>query len=226
MAYYFNNNFNNNSFNNNFNWNNNNCNLNNNNFNNNFNCNNNCNFNCNNFNNNCNFNYNNFNNNFNNNNFNNNFNNNMYPMQNLFNQFQSIKNSYQLQAFINQCKDCNQSNYPDYHNPNSPNYNNFLLKSTQDNIPFSGNGDIINIIFKTMRGNKHFKYFKKTDTIEYMTKKFLSDLGIGIGALDKIYFLYSAKNLGNIDKKKTLGEIGMDSASIVNVIDIGNVIGA
>lgn len=103
----------------------------------------------------------------------------------------------------------------------------FFKQSTIDNRPMDKMDNKINITFKTMQGNKHNRFFNKTDTIKQMLITFLESVGLKEYHLKKINFLFNATNLNTIkNEKMTIHQFGFRNYSTVTVIDLNNIIGA
>lgn len=101
----------------------------------------------------------------------------------------------------------------------------FFKQSTFENSPM-GIDNKINVVFKTMQGNKHTRFFNRDETIEGMLLKFLDSVGLQKYHLKKIYFLFNAINLTTINVKQTIYEYGFRNNSTITVIDLKNIIGA
>ena len=84
----------------------------------------------------------------------------------------------------------------------------------------------VNLIFVMMQGNKHTKTFKKNEKIRYVLEQFVESFGLSTNTLKKIYFLFNATNLNNLEKHKTLEDFHIVNNSRINVIDLKNIIGA
>ena len=170
----------------------------------------------------------------NNNNINNNFNNNLNQklllMYQLFKQLMSPKvpgiepDPYEIQRGIGRGLNNNQP------------YNNYVSGGNQlpkvfitssEGIESANPGpNKVNLIFVMMQGNKHTKTFKKNEKIRYVLEQFVESFGLSTNTLKKIYFLFNATNLNNLEKHKTLEDFHIVNNSRINVIDLKNIIGA
>ena len=181
---------------------------------------------------------------------NNNFNihNNNYPSNNNFNNnnFNFNKNQENIpkpQGFnnnINFNNNNNNINQFQFNNPltniethkqfvlggNKKIFQNIFYQSSDDNKLNKIDPNIISVVFVMMQGNKHFRTYKKTDTLKYLLEAFVTSLGLSTNTLKEIYFLYNATNLNNLRQSKTLNELRIGNNSRINVIDINNIIGA
>ena len=159
-----------------------------------------------------------------------NINNNMvikYPnlslMENLFKQLKFNDNGFAIQLGIANglySMPCN-----NYVLAGDQNFN-FLTKSSGSNFFEMGDPNYINIVFITMKGNKHIRQYYSYEKIKSVLEKFVISVGLSKDALKKITFLFNATNLNTLSKDITLDEFNIKNNSRVNVIDISNVIGA
>ena len=155
-------------------------------------------------------------------NFNKNFSN-MNLLLNLYNKFKNQNNGFAIQLGIALGLNKNKP-YNNYLKP--PSFA-FLTSSSNDtNFQEFGNPDVINIVFITMKGNKHSRKFLKNEKINVALKKFLISVGLNENALNKIQFLCNATNLNTLDKNMTLQQFNITNNTKINVIDRNNIIGA
>ena len=165
-----------------------------------------------------------------NNNFNMNNNNLSYSdpkillMERLFEKLKAYEDGFQIQKGIALGLNNNQQ-YNNYVSGGEPGFS-FLTTSSVESQSKSENPEVINIIFITLKGNKHIKRYNKKDKIKNVLKSFVQSFGLTENALTKINFLYNATNLNNLRDDMTLEEFNVVNNSRINVIDINDIIGA
>ena len=148
---------------------------------------------------------------------------NLSLLENLFKQLKFNENGFEIQLGIANSLynvPCNNHVFA-----GDQNYN-FLTKSSGTNFFEIGDPNYINIIFITMKGNKHIRQYYTYEKINSVLEKFVISVGLSKDALKKITFLFNATNLNTLSKDITLEEFNIKNNSRVNVIDISNVIGA
>jgi len=154
--------------------------------------------------------------------FNSNMNMEFLLMKNILNEYQKIKDPYEVQKNIvmkmNSGKECAVLN------KNNQKIS-FLTSSSEDNNN-DQNHDLINLHFITLKGNKHVKRYRKNMKIRDMLEHFVVSFGLSKDALMRIQFLFNATNLYKLDKNMTLNEFNIIDHSRINVIDMYDVIGA
>ena len=143
-------------------------------------------------------------------------------MQNLYNQFKGINDSYEMQKKIALGLN-NGVTYKPFTNNNVP-FLSFLTQSSKDNNFNPSNSDIINVVFVTMKGNNHMRFYNKNMKIREMLEDFLTKFGLSKNSLDRVQFLYNATIINKLNMK--LSQFNIVNNSKINVIDIHNVIGA
>ena len=148
---------------------------------------------------------------------------NLSLMENLFKQLQFNDNGFAIQLGIAN----GLYNMPCNNNVLAGNQNyNFLMESSGKNFFEMGDPNYINVIFVTMKGNKHIRQYYTYEKIISVLEKFVISVGLSKDALKKITFLFNATNLNTLGKDITLAEFNVKNNSRINVIDISNVIGA
>ena len=154
---------------------------------------------------------------------NNNMNMKYFLMENIFNEYQNIKDPYEIQKKIvkkmNLGKEC-----PVYLNNNAQKISLFTSSSVENNN--NKNCNLINIHFVTMKGNSHIKQYNKFMKIRDMLEDFVISFGLSKDALRRIQFLYNATNLYKLDENLSLEEFNICDHCRINVIDMFDVIGA
>ena len=144
-------------------------------------------------------------------------------MENLFKQLQFDDNGFAIQLGIaNGLYNMSSNNYVLAGNKNYK----FLTTSSGNNFAELGDPNYINIVFVTMKGNKHIRQYYTYETINSVLEKFVISVGLSKDALTKITFLFNATNLNTLGKSMTLSEFNVKNNSRINVIDISDVIGA
>ena len=154
---------------------------------------------------------------------NNNMNMKYFLMENIFNEYQNIKDPYEIQKKIvkkmNLGKEC-----PVYLNNNAQKISLFTSSSVENNN--NKNCNLINIHFVTMKGNSHIKQYNKFMKIRDMLEDFVISFGLSKDALRRIQFLYNATNLYKLEENLSLDEFNICDHCRINVVDMFDVIGA
>lgn len=158
---------------------------------------------------------------------NNGFNNNsqIFLMQNIFDNLKFQEDPYKIQKAIALCIDNN--NHKDKYVSGG---NALFTTSTNDknyDKNFNNNSkDTINIVFVSMKGNRHIRKYDQNDKIINVLENFLKEFGLPKNALKEIQFLYNAVNLNNLEENITLKEYGVKNSARINIIDMKNIIAA
>ena len=154
-------------------------------------------------------------------NINNGINNNYkFLMQNLFDQVKTEDDPYKIQKVMSFCMNNNKP-YEKFVSGGKQMFTTSSNDESNDN-----NEDMIQIVFVSMKGNKHIRKYNKNEEINSVLQKFVEGFGLNKNALKKIYFLYNAANLNSLKENTTLKDANLINNSRINVIDINNIIGA
>ena len=143
-------------------------------------------------------------------------------MKNLFDQVRNEDEVYNIQKVMSFCMN---SNKP-YEKLLSRRKEIFTTSSNDESNYNANDEDMIQIVFVSMKGNRHIRMFNKNEEIKSVLEKFLEGFGLNRNALKKIHFLFNASNLNNLKENTTLKDVNLINHSKVNVIDINNIIGA
>ena len=153
-------------------------------------------------------------------------NNSQILMKNIFDNLKFEEKPYKMQKAIAFCLDNNNNKS----NENCVLGGNglFTTSSNDENIQINDNNskDIINIVFVTMKGNRHNRKCNQNDTIKNVLENFLEGFGLPKTALKEIIFLNNAINLNNLEDNITLKQFRILNNSKINIVDMKNIIGA
>ena len=152
----------------------------------------------------------------------NNYNSEIFLMKNMYEQLKFEEDPYRIQKGIAFCLDNNKSN------GNHVCGGNPLFTTSSNDVNFQNNNskDIINIVFLSMKGNKHNRKYNQNDKIRNVLENFLEGFGLPKNALKEIQFLYNAVNLNNLNENVTLKDFNIKDFARINIIDMKNIIGA
>ena len=152
----------------------------------------------------------------------NNYNSEIFLMKNMYEQLKFEEDPYRIQKGIAFCLDNNKSN------GNHVCGGNPLFTTSSNDVNFQNNNskDIINIVFLSMKGNKHNRKYNQNDKIRNVLENFLEGFGLPKNALKEIQFLYNAVNLNNVKEDVTLKQFNIVNSARINIVDMKNIIGA
>jgi hypothetical protein len=152
----------------------------------------------------------------------NNYNSKIFLMKNMYEQLKFEEDPYRIQKGIAFCLDNNKSNGNHVCGGNPL----FTTSSNDENFQNNNSKDIINIIFLSMKGNKHNRKYNQNDKIRNVLENFLEGFGLPKNALKEIQFLYNAVNLNNLNENVILKDFNIKDFARINIIDMKNIIGA